>query len=64
VLYKLPDRAREGATADSAAGISEAQIAELIRVDVAIGFWLTLTALLGAILLTFLSRSQAPPGSA
>ena len=63
VLYRLPDRARESATADSAQGISEAQIAELIRVDVAYGFWLTLAALLGAIVVTVLARSQAPPGS-
>jgi hypothetical protein len=63
VLYRLPDRAREGATAESAQGISEAQIADLIRVDVAVGFWLTLFALLAAIFVTFLSRSQAPPGA-
>lgn len=62
VLYRLPERAREEATTDSAQGISEAQIAELIRVDVAIGFWLTLSALLGAILVTLLARSLAPPG--
>ena len=61
VLYRLPERAREGATADSAQGISEAQIAELIRVEVAPGFWLTLGAVLGAILLTFLARREGPP---
>ena len=63
VLYRLPDRAREGATADSAQGISEAQIAELIRVEVAPGFWLTLAAVLGAILLTFLARREGPAKS-
>jgi len=61
VLYRLPERARESATADSAQGISEIQIANLIRVDVAAGFWLTLIALLGAIVLTFLSRGPGPP---
>ncbi|HET9426791.1 MAG TPA: hypothetical protein VFO69_00380 [Allosphingosinicella sp.] len=63
VLYRLPGRARESATADSAPGISESQIAELIRIDVAIGFWLTLAALTGAILVTFLARSRAIPGA-
>lgn len=62
VLYRLPERARESATADSAQGISEQQIADLIRVEVATGFWLTLVALLAAIVFTFLARSQAPPG--
>jgi hypothetical protein len=63
VLLRIPERARESATADSAQGISEAQIADLIRVDVAVGFWLTLAALVGAIALTLLgARSQAPPG--
>ena len=63
VLYRLPERAREGATADSAQGISEAQIAELIRVEVAPGFWLTLSAVIGAILLTFLARRETPPAT-
>ncbi len=61
VLVRLPDRARQGATADSAQGISEAQIAELIRVEVASGFWLTLFALIGAIAATLLARGPAPP---
>ena len=58
---RLPDRVREGATADSAQGISQQQIAELIRVEVATGFWLTLLALIGAIAAT-LARGRAPPG--
>jgi hypothetical protein len=56
VLYRVPARAREGATAESAPGISQAQIAELIRVEIAPAFWLTLGALLGAILLTYLAK--------
>ena len=62
VLFRIPEKARESATADSAQGISQQQLAELIRVDVAIGFWLTLAALIGAIVVTFLSRREAPPG--
>ena len=58
VLYRLPEQARESATADSAEGISESQIAELIRVDVAIGFWLTLAALTGAVLVTFMAGNR------
>jgi hypothetical protein len=62
VLYRIPAKAREDATAESAQGISSAQLAEMIRVDVATGFWLTLAALIGAIVLTFLAQREAPPG--
>lgn len=38
---------------------NEQQIAELIRVDVVNGYWLTMAALIGAILLNWLARSRA-----
>jgi hypothetical protein len=62
VLIRLPEQAREGATAGSAQGISEAQLANLIRVEVAAGFWLTLVAIIAAIVITFLARNETLPG--
>jgi hypothetical protein len=62
VLLRMPDKARADATAESVEGISQAQIASLIRVEIEIGYWLTLAALLAAIVATFLSRNRPPPG--
>jgi len=48
-----------GASGDSSGMFNEQQIAEMIRVDYAIGFWLTLGALGLAILLNWLARTKA-----
>ena len=46
--------------ADAGGGMfNEQQLAELIKVDISIGFWLTLAALLAAILLNWLARTRA-----
>lgn len=65
VLVRMPDKAREGVTeqgGQSTQGIDQAQLAQLIRVETAIGFWLTLGALIAAIVVTWMARRQAPPG--
>ena len=61
VLYKIPRQAREDAAAQPAGppgqastGIDQTQIAEMIRVQTEIGFWLTLAAIVAAIVLAFM----------
>jgi hypothetical protein len=66
VLVRVPASAREGATSGggggSTPGMSQEQIAEMIRVNIEIGFWLVLAALAAAIVLDFLAMkgSSAP----
>ena len=71
VLLRIPDKAREDATqqtaqgppgASGATGIDTAQIAQMIRVETQSGFWLTLAALVAAIVFVWLARRSAPPG--
>jgi len=64
VLVRLPAKAREGVTegAQGAQGIDQAQIAQMIRVETQIGFWLTLAAIVAAIVVTWMARREAPPG--
>ena len=61
VLVRIPDSARAGAATSGggAPGMSQAQLAEMIRVNIEIGFWLTLAALAAAIILNFLALKQA-----
>jgi hypothetical protein len=64
VFIRIPEKthaAPPGAGAgDTGTGMfNEQQMAELIRVDIAAGFWLTLAALLAAILLNWLARTRA-----
>ena len=60
VLLRIPERAREdavqqgGQAGQGAPGIDQAQIAEMVRVQTEIGFWLTLAAIIGAIVLAFM----------
>ncbi len=61
ILYRLPNQARDKATEGSVQGISEAQIANLIRFEVEPGFWLVLAALAATILLAWMSWRRAPP---
>jgi len=70
VLVRIPDSAREGALAGSGGGASQgmnqAQIAEMVRVNIEIGFWLMLAALAAAVVLNFLAMkaSDAPAAAA
>ena len=62
VLYKIPRQAREDAAQQGApptggegtTGFDQAQIAEMIRVQTEIGFWLTLAAIVAAIVLAWM----------
>jgi hypothetical protein len=73
VLVRIPGKVREAAVQESAkdAGGSAAdagpqmtqQILEGIRIESEIGFWLTMAAIVGAIVVTWMGRSEAaPPG--
>jgi hypothetical protein len=65
VLVRLPAKAREGVSEQSGQGmqgIDQAQIAEMIRIKTEIGFWLTLAAIVAAIVVTWMTRRSAPPG--
>ena len=71
VLVRIPDSAREGALAGgggggASQGMNQAQIAEMIRVNIEIGFWLVLAALAAAVVLNFLAMkgSEAPAAAA
>lgn len=62
VLVRIPGEARTGALSNgggSSQGMSDAQIAEMIRVNVEIGFWLVLAALAAAVVLNFLAMKAA-----
>lgn len=64
VFVRVPAKAVANPSAGAGAGgdsgmFNEQQIAEMIRVDYAIGFWLTLGALGLAILLNWLARTKA-----
>jgi hypothetical protein len=65
VLVRIPGEARTDALSNSsggASGMNDAQIAEMIKVNTEIGFWLVLLALAVAVVLLFLDmqRGAAP----
>jgi len=67
-FVKVPNSTNTGPMApgagggDAAAmGMNEQQLAEMIQVNYGIGLWLTLAALVAAIVLNFLARSRASP---
>ena len=60
VLIRIPDKARADASAQAVEGMNRADIGNLIRVETATGFWLTLAALIAAIVVGWMARSQAP----
>jgi hypothetical protein len=63
VLIRMPAEALEGAAADATqSGMDQQQIAQMIRVETATGFWLTLAAIAAAIVVTWLARRPASPG--
>ena len=63
VLVRIPKSAHEGALTGSGGGasqgVNQAQIAEMIRVHIEIGFWLVLAALAAAIVLNFMAMKGA-----
>lgn len=70
VFVKVPNSTNTGPMApgggagggDAAAmGMNEQQLAEMIQINYGIGLWLTLAALVAAIVLNFLARSRASP---
>ncbi len=63
VLVKVPGQLRESLAdqGGAGAGMNQQDIAGMISVDVKIGFWLTLIALIAAVVLNWLSRSRAAP---
>ena len=66
-FVKVPNSTTEGAAApggggDAAAmGMNEQQLADMIQINYGIGLWLTLAALVAAIVLNFLARGRASP---
>lgn len=67
VLIRIPAKAQESPALSGAGaeGMSQQQLAELIRIDVAIGFWLTIAALVAAIVLNVMAmRAPAPAPAA
>jgi len=67
VLVRIPGAAHSGAAGPAgpvgAGGPSPEQIAQMIHINVQIGFWLTLLALVAAIVFDFLAMKQAPPAA-
>ena len=62
VLVKIPARVHAGAAAEASLGVDRMQISDIIRVETAPGFWLTLAALLAAIVVSWMVQKEAPPG--
>src|SRR5262245_12505351 len=62
VLIRIPARVHAGAEAEASLGVDRMQISEIVRVETAAGFWLTVAALLGAVVLGWLARRGQPPG--
>ena len=62
VLVRIPTQVRADASAQAAQGTSRMDLADVIRVETAPGFWLTLAALIAAIVLTWMASREAPPG--
>jgi len=58
VLVRIPDKARADATAQTVEGLNRAQIHDLIRVETAAGFWLTLAALAAAIVVSWMASMR------
>lgn len=62
VLVRIPSTAHSGSAGPAApGGPSPEQIAQMIHVEVEIGFWLTLLALIAAIVLDVLAMKKAAP---
>ena len=71
VMVRIPSQVREDAAHQEAPppgapgmpSLDQAELAEMVRVETQIGFWLTLAAIVGAIVLAWMvARREAPPG--
>ena len=71
VLIRIPNQVREDAARQEAPppaapgmpSLDQAQLAEMVQVETQIGFWLTLAAIVGAIVLAWMvAKREAPPG--
>jgi hypothetical protein len=60
VLVRIPDKARADASAQAVEGFNRTQLHDLVRVETAAGFWLTLAAIAAAIVASWMARSHAP----
>lgn len=67
VLVRIPGEAHRGAAAPvgpaASGGPSPEQIAQMIHINVQIGFWLTLLALIAAVVFDVLAMKQAAPAA-
>lgn len=67
VLVRVPESARANALSSGnagAQGMSQAQLAEMIRVNIELGFWLVLVALAAAAVLDLLAIRATDPAAA
>ena len=62
VLVKIPARVHAGAAAEASLGVDRMRVSDIIRVETAPGFWLTLAALLAAIVVSWMAWKAPPPG--
>ena len=62
VLVRIPARVHAGAAAEASLGVDRMRITDIIRVETAPGFWLTLAALIAAIVVSWMAQKDAPPG--
>ena len=62
VLVRIPARVHAGAAAEASLGVDRMRISDIIRVETAPGFWLTLAALIAAMVVSWMVQKEAPPG--
>ena len=60
VFNRVPARINASSASDAAEGLNR-DLGHLIRVETSLGFWLTLAAVVGAIVATWMSRKETPP---
>ena len=61
VFNRIPVRIHSSSMRDAVQGLDHNDLGHLIRVETSAGFWLTLAAILGAAVATWMARQQAPP---
>ena len=62
VLVRIPARVHAGAAAEASLGMDRMRITDIVRVETAAGFWLTIAVLLAAIVVSWMMQKEAPPG--
>ena len=60
VFNRVPAKVHAGSTRDAIEGVNR-DLGHLIRVETAIGLWLTLAAIAGAVVALWMAQSRAPP---